>query len=124
VRVRQAEGLTLQEWQDARDRGSGPRARQWLLRAEDHVQAWLTVHRARRTGFIDLLVIPNGPARDLICFGLEKLRCQIVFCLVPEYLALEEALESSEFRPVAHYVSLLKPLSVRIPHARLVPASA
>jgi len=125
VRVRQAEGLTLQEWQDTRDRkASGPRARQWVLRSENSVQAWLAIQKERRTGFIDLLAVPTAPTTDLIRFGLEKLRCQIVLCLVPEYLSLHAAMEDSEFTPVARYVSLLKPLAVRVPQARLVPASA
>jgi hypothetical protein len=125
ARVRQAEGMTLQEWQDTRDRKtSGPRARQWVLRADERVDAWLSVQKERRTGFIDLLAIPSAPTSDLVRFAIEKLRCQIVLCLVPEYLSLHSALEASEFSPMATYISLVKPLAIRVPQARLVPARA
>jgi len=122
--VRQAEGLTLQEWQETRDRRvAGRRTRQWLL-IQDGIQAWLSVQREGRTGFLDLLATPAAPTEELVRFGLQQLRCQVVLCLVPEYQALGGVLEDLAFSPVAAYVSLVKPLAVRVPQARLVPVRA
>ncbi len=126
-RVRQAEGLTLQEWRQARDKCLGQRRRQELVVEMGGMPVgWLHVVSMDRAGQFDLLVRPEAEAHleYLLEYGLALLRGRSpVVCLVPEFQSrLPFLLETAGFEPVAEFYALVKQLAVRVRRPALVPA--
>jgi len=126
-RVRQAEGLTLQEWRQARERCLGQGKRQELVIEMDGTPVgWLHVFTMDRAGRLDLLVRPEAEAHldYLLKYSLAVLRGRSpVICLVPEFQGrLRSLLEKHNFEPVEEYYALVKQLAARVHRTALVPA--
>lgn len=134
--VRQAEGMTLQEWRWAEGWGLrqhlGPlplnttRRRDFVLVANDTLSAWLGIERARRR--IMIMTHPDAapPLGALLRFALTRLPPgRDASCVVRDYQsALGPTLEFLGFRPVARHALLVRTLAVRVREPKLVPVRA
>lgn len=134
-RVRQAEGMTLQEWRwldgwVARRVGVdlvlGSARSDYLVDGEAHPSAWLQVdRRSRRLG---VLIDPSRPSNlpDLLRHGLAQLgRGREAWCAVRDYQpGLSSALADLGFCSTGRYVLFSRALAARIPEIKLVPIRA
>ncbi|MBI3978382.1 MAG: GNAT family N-acetyltransferase [Chloroflexi bacterium] len=128
-RVRQAEGLTLQEWRQVRERiGGQRRRREYVVERDGRLIAWFQTCTSGGAGHFDLLV--DGGFRevtaDLVRFCLVYLAGRSpVTCLVPEYQSgLGSILEETGFTRAAEYASMVRQVTVRVRRPVLVPARA
>lgn len=134
--VRQAEGMTLQEWRWAEGWGlrrslvrtplSAVQRRDYVLVHEDQAVAWLVVERARRR--IMVMTHPDVavPIGALVRFGLTRLSPgRDTYCAVRDYQgALGPTLEFMGFRLVTSHTLLVRTLTVRVREPKLVPVRA
>lgn len=134
--VRQAEGMTLQEWRWAEGWGlrrrlvptplSAVQRRDYVLVQDNHSVAWLALERARRR--IMILTHPDAevPLGALIRFALTRLPPgRDASCAVRDYQgALGPTLEFLGFRLVTSHALLVRTLTVRVREPKLVPVRA
>jgi len=126
--VRVAEGMTFEEWDEARDAGAGQQ-REYVYLREDHLQAWLRVTKRSGYGQFQLLVHPRHEEAlsPLLHYALSSLgKHEAIFALIPDFQGRLQLLltESWGFGEMARYNTLVRHLTVRVPEAKLVPARA
>lgn len=123
-KVRSAEGLTLQEWCQSRDRDAN---RELIFEKEGEISAWLKIRLNGRIRQIDVLISKEAADMDKL------VNCSLavvsgkgpIYWLVPEFQqCLRDILEEQGFRHVAEYCCLSKQLAVRISEPQLVPLRA
>lgn len=123
--IRFAEGITLEEWQQAWEPCNG---QELVFPGEVGLQGWLSLRRRGRLGQFQLLVHPNQGEKvgALVDHCLGALRDQpSVFCLAPAFDSpLRQALEGRGGEKIAEYISLVKPLAARISEPKLIPQQA
>ncbi|MBI3968435.1 MAG: hypothetical protein HY329_22600 [Chloroflexi bacterium] len=133
--VRQAEGMTLEEWRRSEGwRLHSPRRgfpftdrrRDYVVGENGTIFAWLQIDRSRRS--ISVLVDPKAEIslEGIVEFGLSKLNTGAeALCLVRDYQGgLAHALEARGFGPVAEHALLVRMLAVWVKEPRLVPVRA
>ena len=125
--VRQAEGMTFEDWRQARERRSKRRAGEWVWENEGRVQGWLRSTRGRRK-VLELMVYPDdeGTLEALLAFGLTRFSPGYpVDCLAAHFQNdLRNQLEARGFEAVTDYCLLVKPLAVRVSQPSLAPIHA
>lgn len=122
AQVREAEGLTFEEWKEARERCR----RELVSYGEGGVLSWLRLIEGRRFGEFGALAGRDEEADSLVrqAVGLLGGR-RPVFCLARDFqTALRIALEESGFEQVAEFSCLVMQLAARIREPRLVPLQA
>jgi hypothetical protein len=122
--VRSAEGMTLQEWSQSRDKDAN-----WelVLEKEGQISAWLRIRLGRTAGRFEIVTEPGAEELEqLVVYSLAVLKGRHpVYCLVPEYQqGLQGILEEKGFSRVASYSCLSKQLAVRVREPQLVPLQA
>jgi len=122
--VRCAEGMTLQEWSQSRDRDA---TRELVLEKGGEVSAWLRIRMGRIAGRFEI-VGESGAEElgELVDYSLAALRGRHpVYCLVPEFQQqLRRILEERGFYQAVAYACLSKQLAVRVHEPQLVPLRA
>ena len=133
ARVRQAEGLTLQEWRwfdgwkpRRRWRFAFPRSRQdFVWERDDEMIAWLQIDRGRRLlqGLLDEMQVSPEEADSVLAFALSRLPASgPVFFPVREYQSMfEGVLKHHRFEYAGEYALLVRLLTVRVGERCLVP---
>jgi hypothetical protein len=122
--VRRAEGMTLQEWNQSRDKDAT-----WELVSEKNgeISAWLRIRLGRTAGRFEI-VTELGPDElgQLVNYSMFALKGRHpVYCLVSEFQQqLQNILEERGFARVASYSCLSKQLAVRVREPQLVPLQA
>lgn len=124
--VRAAEGMTLSEWQEARER-VGRHACDLVLEERGCVRAWLTI--AEQGPWACLGLLAHGEERtceDLVDFALcQGANKRGAYALVPEYNgALQRVLLERGFETVAEFAVYVKPVAARERVPCLLPAGA
>jgi N-acetylglutamate synthase-like GNAT family acetyltransferase len=126
LQVRQAEAMTLGEWQQFRSRGRPALGRRELVYERDgELLGWVQADVRGRSAHLELLVHPDhADVVDLLLdVGLAQHGGRApVYCLVADHEArLARALAERGFHPEASFCALVKQLSVRVKQPRLVP---
>ncbi|GIW06302.1 MAG: hypothetical protein KatS3mg060_1107 [Dehalococcoidia bacterium] len=126
LRVRQAEAMTLSEWQQLRQRGRPALGRrETVFERDGQLVGWLQSDVRGRAAHFELLAHPDHPdvVDTLLDVGLAHHRGRApLYCLVAEHEArLAHALGERGFHPEASFCALVKQLSVRVKQPRLVP---
>ena len=125
--VRSAHGLTLDQWQDAREAVRG-QCRDFVYAKEDTLRAWLRLTKWRHTVSAEIMVHPeDGDIVPLLLEFVVQLtppRHRVMW-LVPAYhVPAQRALAEAGFTERAHYTVLVKSAAARIREASLAPAQA
>jgi hypothetical protein len=124
LQVRRAEGMTLQEWSQSRDKDA---TRELVLEKNGEISAWLRIRLGRTAGRFE--IVTESGAEELgqmVNYSLAALKGRNpVYCLVSEFQQqLQHILEEQGFSRVASYACLSKQLAVRVPEPQLVPLRA
>jgi len=127
--VRSAEGMTLEEWRESRDRGSWlERHREFVLEKQGSLVGWLRINVARGMGCFAILFQPW--AQDelgwLVNYGLTCLDGKSpILCIVSAFQGqLRVLLERLDFEEVAEYSTLVKEIALRVREPSFVPMRA
>ena len=127
--VRTAEGMTLEEWRESRDRGSWlERHREFVLEKQGSLVGWLRINVARGMGCFAILFQPW--AQDelgwLVNYGLTCLDGKSpILCIVSAFQGqLRVLLERLDFEEVAEYSTLVKEIALRVREPSFVPMRA
>ncbi|MCS6801524.1 MAG: hypothetical protein RMM58_03535 [Chloroflexota bacterium] len=126
LQVRQAEAMTLSEWQQLRARGRPTLGRRELVyERSGELVGWLQTEVRGRALSLELLAHPDhADVVDLLLdVGLVQHGGRApVYCLVADHEErLARALAKRGFQPEASFCALVKQLSVRVKQPRLVP---
>jgi hypothetical protein len=126
LRVRQAEAMTLNEWQQLHHRGRPALGRrEFVYERDGQLLGWIQTEVRGRAVQFELLAHPDFPETvdrlvDSV-LGQQAGRAPL-YCLVAEHEArLAQALGERGFLPEASFCALVKQLSVRVKQPRLVP---
>ncbi len=127
--VRTAEGMTFEEWQASRDRGSWPqRYREYVWEKEGRLVGWLRISSARGMGCFEVMLHPaEGEGLEwLVNRALESLDGKSpLFCVASAFQGqLRSLLPTMEFEEVAQYCALVKELALRVREPSLMPMQA
>lgn len=122
--VRCAEGMTLQEWSQSRDKDA---TWELVLEKGGEISAWLRIRLGRTAGRFEIVTeLGAEELGQLVDYSLAALKGRHpVYCLVPEFQQqLQRILEEQGFSRVASYSCLSKQLAVRVHEPQLVPLRA
>ncbi len=122
--VRCAEGMTLQEWSQSRDKDA---TWELVLEKNGEISAWLRIRLGRTAGRFEIVTeLGADELGQLVDYSLAALKGRHpVYCLVPEFQQqLQRILEEQGFSRVASYSCLSKQLAVRVREPQLVPLRA
>jgi len=127
--VRTAEGMTFEEWQESRDRGSwSQRHREYVWEKEGRLVGWLHICTARGMDCFELMLHPaEGEGLEwLVNHALESLDGKPpLFCIAPAFQGqLRSLLSRLEFEEVAQYQALVKELALRVREPSFMPMQA
>jgi len=122
--VRCAEGMTLQEWSQSRDKDA---TWELVLEKGGEISAWLRIRLGRTAGRFEIVTeLGAEELGQLVDYSLAALKGRHpVYCLVSEFQQqLQRILEEQGFSRVASYSCLSKQLAVRVREPQLVPLRA
>ena len=122
--VRCAEGMTLQEWSQSRDKDA---TRELVLEKGGEISAWLRIRLGRTAGRFEIVTeLGAEELGQLVNYSLAALTGRHpICCLVPEFQEqLRRIIEEQGFSKVASYSCLSKQLAVRVHEPQLVPLRA
>jgi len=122
--VRCAEGMTLQEWSQSRDRDA---TKELVLEKGSEISAWLRIRMGRTAGRFEIVgELGAGELGELVGYSLTALRGRHpIYCLISEFQQqLRRILEERGFYQAAAYSCLSKQLAVRVHEPQLVPLRA
>ncbi len=125
--VRQAVGITFQEWQDSREAFPSRRGLEAVSEDEGGIQGWLRLTAWGSAREFAVMAHPlKGDVEGLVSHALAGCPPRsTVSCLVPDYqVALARLLEDYGFVGTARYVGLIRMVAVRNSHPCLLPAQA
>ena len=124
LQVRCAEGMTLQEWSQSRDRNA---TRELVLEKGGEISAWLRIRMGRTAGRFEIVgELGAENLGELVNYSLAALKGRHpIYCLISEFQQqLRQILEEQGFYQVAAYSCLSKQLAVRVQEPQLVPLRA
>jgi hypothetical protein len=124
LQVRSAEGMTLQEWSQSRDRDA---TKELVLEKGGEIAAWMRLGLSGMAGRFDILTELGADGQEqLVDYSLNALKGRRpIYCLVPEFQQqLKCILEERGFYQVTSYCCFSKQLAVRITEPQLVPLRA
>lgn len=125
--VRQAEGLTLKEWQEIHPQGLAGRG--FVCLKEGGLAGWFRIHARHRSFHFELLIHPKETGAGLQ-YMLSQITAQVpqgssLGCWVPEFHGeLGRALSLLGFTPGGEHACLVRRLAVPVTYSQLVPARA
>jgi hypothetical protein len=122
--VRCAEGMTLQEWSQIRDKDA---TSELVLEKGGEISAWVRIRLGRTAGRFEIVTdLGADELGQLVNHSLAVLKGRHpMYCLVPEFQQqLRRILEERGFYQVAAYSCLSKQLAVRVHEPQLVPLRA
>ena len=122
--VRCAEGMTLQEWSQSRDKDA---TWELVLEKGGEISAWVRIRLGRTAGRFEIVTeLGAEELGQLVDYSLAALKGRHpVYCLVSEFQQqLQRILEEQGFSRVASYSCLSKQLAVRVREPQLVPLRA
>jgi len=122
--VRCAEGMTLQEWSQSRDRDA---TKELVLEKGGEISAWLRIRMGRTAGRFEIVgELDAEELGALVDYSMAALKGRHpVYCLIPEFQQqLRRILEERGFYQAAAYSCLRKQLAVRVHEPQLVPLRA
>ena len=127
--VRAAEGMTFEEWQASRDRGSWlQRHREFVWEKRGSLVGWLCISTARGMGCFGVMLHPaEGEGLEwLVNHALVSLDGKSpLFCIASAFQGqLRSLLPTMEFEEVAQYSALVKELAVRVREPSFMPMQA
>jgi len=127
--VRTAEGMTLAEWQETRDRGFWlEQRREFVLEKQDSAVAWLRVSAAGGAGSFEIIFhqLEEDALEWLVNYGLSRLdgKSAIVCVAYVFQEPLPRLLERLEFEKIAQSTKLVKELAIRIKEPSFMPVQA
>lgn len=127
--VRTAEGMTLGEWQETRDRGFWlEQRREFVLQKQGSLVAWLRVNAARAVGSFNIMFhqLDEDGLEWLVNYGLMCLDGKShIFCVASVFQErLLRLLEELEFDEVAQHTKLVKEIAIRIEEPSFMPVQA
>ncbi|MFQ5924409.1 MAG: hypothetical protein ACE5IE_00235 [Dehalococcoidia bacterium] len=127
--VRTAEGMTLEEWQESRDRWSWlERHREFVLEKQGSLVAWLRISVAGGMGCFEILFHPcaQDELEWLVSYGLTYLDGKSsILCIVSAFQGqLRVLLERLEFEEVAEYSTLVREIALRVREPSFMPMRA
>jgi hypothetical protein len=123
--LRQAEGVTLQEWQASREKDAG---KEIVYENEEGLRGWLrySVIKGKKVFEIMTAASPAGVDRVLIEYVVTNSpHCRAAYCLAQESQGgLQGVLKDTGFELVGGYCVLLKQLVVPVAESCLAPLRA
>jgi len=123
--VRAAEGLTVAEWQESRDRRSWLE-REFILQREESLAGWVRIGSAGGMGRFEAVFRPDEEEglQHLVNWGLAHLDGRTaLLCVVSEFQGqLKRLLEGLGFEEAAEYIAMVKELAVKVREPSLMPA--
>ncbi len=127
--VRTAEGMTFEEWQESRDRGSWPqRHREYVWEKEGRLVGWLRISAAGGMGCFEVMLHPleQEGLELLVNSALVSLDSKSpLFGITSAFQGqLKSLLPRLEFEEVAQYHALVKELALRVREPSLMPMQA
>ena len=113
VAVRDALGLTFDQWQAAREplfrQGNGGRAQEWVSAHKDRITGWLGLAQRRRAVEAMAMVHPDYPEQQAVLLDAALARPGGQRWLIPEYrAAMADRLLGQGFQARAQYTMLVK----------------
>lgn len=125
--VRTAEGMTFEEWQESRDRGSWPqRPREYVWEKEGRLMGWLRISAAGGMGCFEVMFHPlvQEGLEYLVNSALISLNSKSsLFGIVSGFQGqLRSLLPTLEFEEVAQYHALVQELALRVREPAFMPA--
>lgn len=129
AQVRVAEGITMNDWLDCRERlDDENNAREYLEEAAGEIRGWIKLCTASTGAFLEIIAPSHAPdvCKRLVDFALSRVDAGMhVSTLVPEYsTALATSLENAGFKAGPRMVSMLKPVAVPVKETNAVPVGA
>ncbi len=122
--VREALGLTLDQWQDSQDPQSR-RRREWTLSHGGRITGWLGLHTHRQEVQGEVLVHPDHPETLPALMALALTQAGRHRWLVPEYQPMVMSqLRQREFQPVAEYTMLATTVAAPVLRPGMAPMEA
>jgi hypothetical protein len=120
--VREALGLTFDQWQDAQDPHSR-RRREWTLSHNGRITGWLGLHSHHQEVQGEVLVHPDHPETLAALLPLALTQPGRHRWLVPEYQPQVMAqLEQMKFQPVAEYTMLVTTVAAPVLRPGMAPS--
>lgn len=123
--LRQAEGLTLQEWQASREKDAG---KEIVYENEEGLRGWLrySVIKGKKVFEIMTAASPAGVDRTLVEYVMTNSpHCRAAYCLAQENQGgLQSVLKDMGFELVGGYCVLVKQLVVPVAQPSLAPLQA
>ena len=124
--VRRLQAMTLREWQETRGLGWEKRnKREYAAEKDGVVVAWLGISKQGSAGHIEIMVHPSHEdlLDSLLSYAIAYLSDRLtILALVPEmHSSLRSSLMTHGFDEGEKYETLIKELTVRLRHPRLVP---
>ncbi len=111
LKVRQLAGMTLDQWNDSRERPIG-RRRERVVEVDGAVRNWLATSLKSGVGQVELTLHPDYASLvpDIVDFALRSLvKAKSIIAVVPEHTPLlGGALEERGFSPEAEFAVLVK----------------
>ncbi len=129
VRVRQALGLTFDQWQDARDldcrRGATWRRQEWVAEHSGRLVGWVQLTARGRTAEAEVMAHPDYPELLFRLVDFALARGPRLRWLVPDYReAVSDRLLRHGFRETAQYIMLVKLVAVPALRYGMAPVEA
>lgn len=127
--VRTAEGMTLAEWRENRDRGLWlEQRREFVVEKQGSLVAWLRLSAARGMGCFEIIChqLDEGALEWLVNHSLMYLDGKSsILCVAYAFQApLLRLLQKLEFEEVAQSARLVKELAIRIEEPGFMPVKA
>lgn len=127
--VRTAEGMTFEEWQESRDRGSWlQRRREFVWEKQGSLVGWLRISAARGMGYFEIMLHPAEGEKLawLVNHALVSLDGKSpLFCFASAFQGqLSRLLLTMDFEEVAQYCALVKELALRVREPSFMPMQA
>lgn len=127
--VHTAEGMTLAEWRENRDRGSWlEQHREFVLEKHDSVVAWLRVGAARGVGCFEIVFhqLDEDALERLVNYSLTCLdgKSSILCIAYASQEPLLRLLENLDFERLAQCAKLVKEFAIKIEEPGFMPVRA
>jgi hypothetical protein len=121
--IRRVEGMTFQEWQEAKDRSA---RKELVFEKEGRLIGWLRVVTSGDIGQFEVMATDGEELEQMVKYSLMALNgCRYLFCLAPEFQGeLTRLLQGHGFGEVKRYSALMRELTVRSQEPCLVPLGA
>lgn len=129
VRVRQALGLTFDQWRDAREldcrRGATWRRQEWVAEHSGRLVGWVQLTARGRTAEAEVMAHPDYPELLFRLVDFALARAPRLRWLVPDYReAVSDRLRRHGFRETAQYIMLVKLVAVPALRYGMAPVEA